>query len=274
MVPSFPNVVPGIDVTAAGYYENTRIAFEKVADIMSELQPETIVLVSSRAVVYTDYFHMSPGNAAIGTLQEFGAGNIKLLEEYAPKMVKEIGKCAKKLGIPAGTLGEKSRELDYGSVVPLHFIRKKYRGGKVVRMGVSQLSYMDHYKMGQAVQAAAERLASKTVVIASGNLSYKLEGSCYGYSAEGPFYDYKIVDACSRGAFGEILDLDEDFCTRAGEDGHRTFLVMMGAMDGLNVYGRKLSYDEYFGAGYGICSFVTGDKNINRKFIEKPENDE
>ena len=37
---------------------------------------------------------------------------------------------------PAGVMGERERRLDHGTMVPLYFIRQRYQGGKIVRIGL------------------------------------------------------------------------------------------------------------------------------------------
>ena len=197
----------------------------KVADMVAELEPETIIITSPHATMYADYFHVSPGNAATGSFDRFGAGNVKFLEAYDMELVSQIESIARKQDFPAGTLGEVDRELDHGTMVPLWFIRRKYKGGNIVRIGLSALPLTEHYRFGQIIQKAVDKLGRRAVVIASGDLSHKLqEYGPYGYAPEGPVYDQKIMDVCSRAAFKELFDFEEGFCERAAECGHRSFV--------------------------------------------------
>ena len=67
---------------------------------------------------------------------------------------------------------------------------------------------------------------------------------------------------------GELLAFPEDFCEKAGECGHRSFVMMAGAMDKKAVMPRRLTYEGPFGVGYGICTFrVTGDDG-RRGFLD------
>ena len=52
---------------------------------------------------------------------------------------------------------------------------------------------------------------------------------------------------------GELFDFPETFCEMAGECGHRSFTIMAGCFDGLDVTAEKLSYEGPFGVGYGVC---------------------
>ena len=57
----------------------------------------------------------------------------------------------------------------------------------------------------------------------------------YGFAKEGPEYAARIMDVAGRAAFGEMLEFDEAFCDKAAECGHRSFVIMAGALDGQDV---------------------------------------
>ncbi len=269
MVPHPPLIIPSIGRGGEQQIEETTAAYEKVADMIAQMEPETIIIISPHATMYADYFHISPGNAATGSFDKFGAPAVRFIEAYDIGLVKEIEVIARKEFLPAGTLGEVDRDLDHGTMVPLWFIRKKYKGGNIVRIGLSMLPYTDHYKLGQVIQTAVDKTKRKVVVVASGDLSHKLQSyGPYGYVAEGPVYDQRIMDVCSRAAFGELFNFDEDFCERAAECGHRSFVIMAGCLDGYKVSATKWSHQDVTGVGYGICSFVMGEKDSRRHFLK------
>lgn len=269
MVPHPPLIIPEVGRGGEAQIEETKIAYERVAEEIAEIEPETIIISSPHATMYADYFHISPGNAATGSFSRFGADKVKFIEEYDTTLVSEIEKRAKKISFPAGTLGEVDRDLDHGTMVPLFFIRKKYKGGKIVRVGLSGLPLTDHYRMGQIIKDAVDATGKRAVYVASGDLSHKLQDyGPYGYSAEGPVYDQKVMDVCQRGAFGELLEFDEDFCDKAAECGHRSFVIMAGALDGMKVRANRLSHQDITGVGYGICTFTPGDEDDSRRFLD------
>ncbi|MGI5937024.1 MAG: AmmeMemoRadiSam system protein A, partial [Oscillospiraceae bacterium] len=105
------------------------------------------------------------------------------------------------------------------------------------------------------------------------DLSHKLkEDGPYGFAEEGPEFDRRIMDILSGGDFIRMFDFTPAFCDAAGECGLRSFIVMAGALDGLAVKPRKLSYEGPFGVGYGICSFeITGtdpERDFERIYLE------
>lgn len=256
MVPHPPLIVPAVGRGGEKEVSETIEAYEKVADEIAALKPDTIIITSPHAVMYYDYFHISPGRGAKGSFALFRAPEITFDEKYDEELVKKICAIAFREGFPCGTENERDSELDHGTMVPLWFIRNKYDGGNIVRIGLSGRSYQDHYKLGKMIAEAVDSLGRKAVFIASGDLSHKLQYyGPYGFAKEGPEYDEKIMDVMGRAAFNELLEFDEDFCDRAAECGHKSFVIMAGAWDGIKVKANKYSHEDVTGVGYGICSF-------------------
>ena len=270
MVPHPPMIVPQIGKGSEKQITKTIRAYETVADEIAALKPETIIISSPHSTLYADYFHISPGKSAAGDFGRFGASEVSFRETYDAELRERICRIAKEKDFPAGTLGERDRNLDHGTMVPLYFIEQKYQDFQLIRIGLSGLSLADHYAVGQIIRQAEEETGRKTVYVASGDLSHKLqEYGPYGFAAEGPEYDQRIMDVCSRGAFGEMLDFEESFCDKAAECGHRSFVIMAGTLDGLEVQAKELSHEDVTGVGYGICTFRPGKAKEDRRFLEQ-----
>ena len=270
MVPHPPMILPQIGGGREAEIQETIHAYERVAEEIAKLEPETIIITSPHCVMYSDYFHISPGRRARGSFSEFRAPQVKFDEEYDEELTERICLEAEAKGFPAGTMGERNAKLDHGTMVPLWFIRKKYSGGKIVRIGLSGLPLTDHYSFGMMIRDAVDDLGKRAVFAASGDLSHKLQAyGPYGLSPEGPEYDRRIMDVSGRAAFGELLDFDEVFCEKAAECGHRSFVIMAGAFDGLKVRAKALSHQDVTGVGYGICAFYPEGEDAERHFLAK-----
>ena len=270
MVPHPPMIVPAVGRGSEQQIQKTIDAYEQVADEIAALAPETIIITSPHAVMYADYFHISPGRGARGDFGRFRAAQVRFDEEYDRELVSELASIASEQGFPAGVMGERDKQLDHGTMVPLYFVRNKYKGAKIVRIGLSGLPLSEHYRLGQMIREAVDRTGRRVVLIASGDLSHKLQDyGPYGFAEEGPQYDARIMDVCGRAAFGELFDFDETFCDRAAECGHRSFVIMAGVFDGLAVKATQLSHEDVTGVGYGICTFYPGEKDESRHFLQQ-----
>lgn len=270
MVPHPPMIVPAVGRGSEKQILATTNAYEQVADEIAALAPDTIIITSPHSIMYSDYFHISPGKKARGDLGRFRAAQVSFDEEYDSELVAAITDLARREGFPAGVMGEQDKRLDHGTMVPLYFIRRKYQGGKIVRIGLSGLPLTEHYRLGQMIRKTVDELGRRAVFVASGDLSHKLQDyGPYGFAKEGPEYDARIMDVCSRASFGELFDFDETFCDRAAECGHRSFVIMAGAFDGLSVKATQLSHEDITGVGYGICTFYPGEPDDDRLFLQK-----
>ena len=270
MVPHPPMIVPQVGKGSEKQIQKTIQAYVTVAAEIAELRPETIIVTSPHAVMYADYFHISPGKQAMGDFGRFRAPEVRFQVRYDTELVKAICGLAKAKDFPAGDQGERDKHLDHGTMVPLYFVEQQYQDYRLVRIGLSGLSLAEHYAFGMILREAVEETGRKTVLIASGDLSHKLQTyGPYGFAPEGPAYDRRIMDTAGRAAFGEMLEFEESFCDKAAECGHRSFVIMAGALDGMSVEARVYSHEDITGVGYGICSFRPTGIAEERKFLDR-----
>lgn len=272
MVPHPPLIVHEI-----GQGEENKIAmsvasYETVAKKIAELAPETIVITSPHATLYADYFHISPGAEAFGNFSRFNAPNVRFHVSYDEQLVASMCEKAAELGIAAGTKGERDKSLDHGTMVPLYFINKYCTDYKVVRVGLSGQSYKNHYMLGECIKLAAENMGKRVVFVASGDLSHVLKADGpYGFRKEGPQYDERIMEVMGEADFGKLFSFSPDFCESAAECGHRSFVIMAGALDCTAVHAQKLSHEGTFGVGYGFCMYDVLSCDERRNFLEQYE---
>ena len=269
LVPHPPMIVPQVGRGSEAQIAATASAYTQVAAELAALEPETIVISTPHSILYSDYFHISPGETADGSFRAFGAPEIRFHETYDRELAEAIQRLARANDLPAGTLGQREKDLDHGVMVPLYFIRRAYPAGRLVRIGLSGLPLTDHYALGRLIARAAEETGRRVVYVASGDLSHKLQHyGPYGFAPEGPVYDQRLMDVCARAAFGELLDFDEALCEKAAECGHRSFVMMAGALDGRAVEAKVLSHEDVTGVGYGVCAFYPKGPDESRRFLD------
>ena len=268
MVPHPPLIVPEVGQGEERGIASTTAAYEQVAQKIQELQPETIIVTTPHSIMYSDYFHISPGSCARGSFGQFGAPQVHMEAKYDQELVAAIGALAQTTNLSAGVEGERDAKLDHATLVPLYFINKSYKDYKLVRIGLSGLPLTEHYKLGQLIQQAVNKLGRSVVIIASGDLSHRLkkEGP-YGFNSSGPEYDAQIMQVMGAGNFLELLKFSPLLCEEAGECGHRSFTIMAGALDKIAVKVNKISYEGPFGVGYGVVEYIPAGFAANRDFL-------
>lgn len=235
-------------------------AMRTAAETVAAWQPDVIIVSSPHTILYRDYFHIAPGDGAVGDMSRFGAPEVRIQASYDTLLREEIIRRAEAEGLHAGTLGQRDPELDHDVLIPLYYLRKAGVRCPIVRMGLSGFSPLEHYRLGKCVQDAVNALGRRAVFLASGDLSHKLKADGpYGCAPEGPQFDDAVTRTMASGDFLEFLTIDPALCERAAECGLRSFQMMAGALDGLAVEPQLLSHEGTFGVGYAIALFpVTG----------------
>jgi AmmeMemoRadiSam system protein A len=272
MVPHPPIILPEVGRGEERKIKATIDGFRAAARFIADARPDTVVITSPHAQMYRDWFHISPGSGARGDFSSFGAPELRIDTRYDTRFVDALCENAKKADFPAGTEGERNPALDHAAMIPLYFLREAYAGREmppIVRIGLSGLPLAEHYRLGMLIAKTADEPGLRVCVMASGDLSHRLKpDGPYGFASEGPEYDRRIMDVMGSADFGRLFDFGDAFCDRAGECGHRSFTIMAGCFDGLNVSAQKLSYEGPFGVGYGVCTFSPGAENPTRRFYD------
>lgn len=275
IVPHPPIILPEVGRGDEKKIQKTIDAYRETAKRIAKLNPETIVVTSPHATIYADYFHISPDKKARGDLKQFGVTGVSVEAQYDTEFVNALEQSAEEMTFPAGTLGERDKSIDHGTLIPLRFINEVFSGYKLVRIGLSGLSAVDHYRLGKYIANTAEKLRRRAVIVASGDLSHKLkEDGPYGFANEGPEFDRQITQVMAEGDFLRFLSFNPNFCDAAAECGLRSFIIMAGALDGKTVKPELLSYEGPFGVGYGVCSFEITGEDESRHFDEIYENEQ
>ena len=272
IVPHPPIIVPTVGKGREREVQATVEAYRAAAQQVAVWNPEVLIITSPHCVMYADYFHISPGKGASGDMSAFGAPQTRLTVEYDEELRDEIIHQAGRTGIQAGTLGERDSSLDHGTFLPLYFLREAGVDCPILRIGLSGFPPLEHYRLGQCIARAVDKLSRRAVFVASGDLSHKLkDDGPYGYVPEGPVFDNKVTDAMAAGDFLQFLTMDASLCDRAAECGLRSFQIMAGALEGLAVDAKLLSYEGTFGVGYGVATFTVTGPDESRRFAKQCE---
>ena len=267
IVPHPPIILPEIGQGQERAIRATISAYREIAKRVRQINPETMVILSSHATSYADYFHISPGKKARGDLKRFGAGQVQVSAIYDEEFALALEQNAKRAGLPAGTKGEREKALDHGTLIPLTFLAERELPCEVVRIGLSGLDAAAHYKLGKCIKKTAEELKRDVVVVASGDLSHKLlESGPYGYSASGPEFDRQATEAMASGDFLKLMTLDATLCEEAAECGLGTFWILAGTLDRTKVVSELISYEGPFGVGYAVAAFTPDGADESRAF--------
>ena len=115
MVPHPPIILPEVGRGEEKKIAASDAAYRRAAAFAAELKPDTIVLSSPHAILYADYFHVSPGKSARGDMGQFRAPQLRFRVRYDDAFTAALSELAEREGFPAGTLGERSEGTERSS---------------------------------------------------------------------------------------------------------------------------------------------------------------
>lgn len=270
-LPHPPLAVPAVGRGQELLVEKTVRGLQEAAGLLADRNPDAVVFATPHGTVYSDYFHISPGESARGDFSRFGAGGAAYETAYDSRLALEIGRAAGEMGLPAGHRGEREKALDHGVLVPLHYIRQKTRA-PAVRVSMSGMDAAAHYMMGQAVARAAENLGRKIAVVASGDMSHKLSANGpYGLHGDGAEFDRLVTGILADADFSGLFSVPESLRANAGECGFGSFMLLAGCLDRLAVSVAAKSYEAPLGVGYGVAAYDVVGSDGSRNFLERHE---
>ena len=253
-MPHPPIVIPEVGKGEEKKIQKTYDACMSVAQEISKIKPDTIIVVTPHGTMFSDAFTLFGENSIKGNLGVFKAHNVELDLQINLELTQKISEKAKEIKISNVVadahylkLYGRRFELDHGAIVPLYFINQKYKDYKLVHITYSMLSPLDHYKFGTAIKRAVEDFDTKAVFIASGDLSHRLkEDGPYGFNEAGPIFDRKIINHLEKGEVKDIFNMDTHMLSEAGECGLKSYYIMLGAMEGNDIEGKLISYEGHF----------------------------
>ncbi|MDR1619953.1 MAG: AmmeMemoRadiSam system protein A, partial [Clostridiales bacterium] len=271
LVPHPPLIIPAVGKGQQRRIQKTIDSYREAMAFLTQFPLDAAVIISPHAPVYADYFHISGGTGACGDFSRFGARETKAAAVYDEALAKDIAAFAGERGLPAGPLVRHGDDgLDHGSLVPLLFLGERAPKLPIVRMGVSGLPALTHYRLGQCIESAAGK--KRVAVIASGDLSHRLKADGpYGLAPEGPALDRAILEALREGDFLKLLALPDPLLEKGCACGVGSLLIMAGALDARGVTSSVLSYEDTYGVGYAVATFLPDAADETRGFGDRYE---
>jgi len=277
LMPHPPVVIPAVGREQSKLVAATARSMDEVGRQIASLEPEVIVVISPHGPLFSDAITIRGENSLEGNLSDFGASEIHIKKNNARSLVQSLADRAAENNLPAVIFDhvlarrfDVSVDLDHGVLVPLSFVESHYSNYELMEITYGLLSTDELYRFGQLLSACIDDLGIRAVIIASGDLSHKLKDSGpYHFDARGPKFDTWVVEAFQNNDLIKVVTADEALCEGAGECGKKSLDIMIGALDGLEVTSKVLSYEGPFGVGYGVVSLTDPKPSDEAKRFEE-----
>ena len=271
LMPHPPIIRPDIGKGEEKTIQETSLACNKIGREVADIKPETIIMITPHATMFSDAIAISDEEKISGDLSQFRCTNIKMDIPIDKEFNIKLGTACHVEGIPSVLVDSEllrrynvNYELDHGSIVPLYFINKYYNDYKLVHITYSMIGDINLYKFGMEMKNVAEKLNRRAVIIASGDLSHKLkEEGPYSYSPYGELFDKALLGKLEKGDVLGAFNMNKTMISEAGQCGLNSVYILLGAMEGKEIKGELLSYEGTFGVGYGVMKLSRQQKDRN-----------
>lgn len=243
----------------------------EIARRAKALGADTIVICDTHWVVNAGY-HIN-ANAhfeGVFTSNEFPQfiSDMPFKFEGNPGLGDLIAEKAREKGVYTLSHHINSLELEYGTLVPMHFMSREGEF-KVVSVAAwcTVHSHESSRKLGEAIREAIEASDSKVLLIASGSLSHKIwpnddyEANNGTFTISSEFnrqVDLRVLELWQKGEIATFLKMLTDYANFCcGEGSMHDTAMLFGALGWDNYTGKGEVIGEYFpSSGTGQANVV------------------
>jgi AmmeMemoRadiSam system protein B len=255
ITPHPPLLIPSIGKQSLKKLEKTKIALEQMEKDLYITHPEILIIISPHGSYFDDAFTLNVSTNFQTDLREFGDLATKIKFHGEAQLASLIREGTKKEHFSATMISEQN--LDHGSSVPLSYLTKHLKKIKIIQIGFCDLDWKTHVAFGAMLADKISQINKRVAVIASGDLSHALISDApAGYNPAGPEFDKKIQDLLAANNLSGMLQLDKKLVTDASECGFRSFLILMGILQGVHHTYKSYAYEGPFGVGYLTANFA------------------
>ncbi|MBU1032376.1 MAG: AmmeMemoRadiSam system protein B [Patescibacteria group bacterium] len=254
IVPHSPLLIPSVGKEHREKLAATLTACQEIEQALYLVKPDTICIIAPHGTHYPDAFSANLAAKYIGNLKKFGdfSTTVEVKSDYL--VTDHLQRKLRHEGMPF-TLTS-NEELDYGYTVPLLLLTSKLANWKLIPISPSALDGKEHYEFGRQLKEVLHAEPGRIAIVASADLSHKLsQDSPAGFDADGSKFDQTVQQAVAERDVNKLLAVDPEILEKVAQCGYRPIITLLGALDGMNVNSKVLSYESPFGVGYMTTRF-------------------
>ncbi len=254
LVPHSPLLIPSIGKEHREKLADTLKAYAEIEQALLISKPDTLVIISPHAQMYPDAMSGNVADHFTGQLKEFGDHGTTVTAKVDFLLLDHIHRAMREENVPFTLTSQE--ELDYGLTVPLLLLASQIPTVKVIPLSPSLLDARTHYEFGRQLKRVLHAEQRRVAVIASADLSHHANAQApEGMTAEGQQFDATVREKLKVMDAAGLLALDAPMVDRAGQCGYKPLLMLLGALENINVAPRELCYEAPFGVGYLTMAF-------------------
>ncbi len=248
IVPHSPLLLPTVGKEHRAKLAATVAALQEVEQGLYLAKPDVVVIIAPHGARYPDAFSINLSQNYTGNFKTFGDFSTTINVKGDFMLIDHLQRLMREENVPF-TLTSNG-DLDYGFLVPIQLLTS-HLTTKFIPISPSLLDGKAHYDFGRQLKRILHADPKRVAIIASADLSHKLgPESPGGASAEGPQFDAGIKAALETNDIAKLMAMSPSLVEGAGQCGYRPIMIMLGALDEINVSSKVLSYEAPFGVGY------------------------
>lgn len=256
-VPHSPLLIPQVGQENLTKLKETIESYDHIAGEIYAQKPDIILVISPHTKSHEGTFTINQAPEVSIDFKKFGdlVTNLKFnLDLSLGYQIKEAGETS----LPIALVSQNA--LDYGAGVPIFMLTKNLPKIKILNIGYSNASRVEHLKFGEIIKEEINKSGKRVVVVASGDLSHRLhQDSPNGYSPRAQEFDQKFIALINqlpeKQKIDELVNLDKELIKSADPCGYRSLLILLGIIKNINFTPEQLSYQAPFGIGYLVENF-------------------
>jgi aromatic ring-opening dioxygenase LigB subunit len=256
LLPHSPLLVPEIGQANYSFLAKTVAAYGEIEAELETKKIDTIIVISPHGIIKNKQFSINVAPEMEINLKDFGFIPPKTIFHGDVLLADKI-QAALRPEWPLNLVSEKI--IDNGSAIPLYLLKKMRTNTKIIIISPAQkLSLKEQVKFGQKLQSVIINSKENIAVIASGDLSHRLQKkSPAGYSPKGTKFDNRLIEYLSdpETATNNILNMNQELIESAAECGLRPLLIILGLLHNFTWKSQLLAYQTDFGIGYLSLKF-------------------
>jgi 3,4-dihydroxyphenylacetate 2,3-dioxygenase len=171
-----------------------------------------------------------------------------------PELAERIAAEAQKAGVPVLAHRVPTLALEYGTIVPMHYMNADGRKAVVAAAAPLFASVDENRRFGAAARRAIEASDATVAVLASGSLSHKLVnnesvGDTQWSVVSSEFnrqMDLRVLELWGDRRYDEFVRMLPEYCTKCSGEGLMADTAMLFGV---------LGWNEYAGAAEQLCDY-------------------
>jgi aromatic ring-opening dioxygenase LigB subunit len=267
IAPHGGDIIPALAVRKTEHlFEQTRESVRKIARMIREGRPDTIVIASPHNLRLQNNIAIVTAENSTGQLKGPGSRKLSLSLRCDREFAQDVLAESTRIGLPVvganyGTSEGPASDMamDWGTLVPMWFVAKEARvRARIVIVAPSrEIPLSQNIAFGVMIGEMAEKSKRRIAFIASADQAHAHQKSGpYGFHQSAVKYDQFVSRAIQKNRIDSISRLSKRFVEEAKPDSLWQMAILAGITRVVRMQGTLLSYAVPTYYGMLCASFV------------------